>query len=70
MFKVMILICSIGVDHAACTPNTAIDIVRGPPARTSSQCVHESQTTMASTSIKPEPGKQYMKVVCTGDQPS
>ncbi len=70
MFKVLILICASTVEHAACTPATAIDIVRGPPARSLSQCVHESQTTIAMTSIKPEIGKQYMKVVCAGDQPS
>ena len=70
MFKVMILICAMSVDHSACTPETAIDVVKGPPARTMSQCMHESQTTLALTSIKPDPGKQYMKVVCTGDQPS
>ena len=70
MFKVMILICAMSGDHAACTPETAIDVVKGPPAHTMSQCMHESQTTLAMTSIKPDPGKQYMKVVCTGDQPS
>ena len=70
MFKVMILICANSVEHAACTPATAIDIVRGPPAHTLSQCVHESQTTLAATTIKPEMGKQYMKVVCSGDQPA
>ena len=70
MFKVLILICAANIEHAACTPDTAIDIVRGPPARSLSQCVHESQTTLAQTSIRPEMGKQYMKVVCAGDQPS
>ena len=70
MFKVLILICAASLDHAACTPDTAIDIVRGPPARSLSQCVHESQTTLAQTSIRPEMGEQYMKVVCAGDQPS
>ena len=50
VFKVLILICAVNVDHAACTPDTAIDIVRGPPAHTMSQCIHESQTTLAQTS--------------------
>jgi hypothetical protein len=70
VFKVMILICALNVDHKACTPETAIDVVKGPPAHTWSQCMHESQTTLANTSIRPELGKQYMKVVCTSDQPS
>ncbi len=67
MFKVLILICAVGVDRSACTPQTAIDVVRGPPAHTMSQCIHESQTTLAQTSIAPEPGKQYMKIVCTSE---
>ena len=70
MYKVMILICAMAVDHAACSPSTAIDIVRGPPAHSLSQCMHESQTTLATTSIAPDPGKQYMKVVCASDRPS
>lgn len=67
MFKVLILICAIGTEKDACTPKNAIDVVRGPPAHTLSQCVHESQTTLAQTSIAPEPGKQYMKIVCAND---
>ena len=70
MFKVLILICAMGVDHAACTKESAVDIVRGPPAHTLSQCMHESQTTLAQTAIAPEPGKQYLKVVCTSDENS
>ena len=70
MYKVLILICAMSVDHAACTPDTAVDIVRGPPAHTLSQCMTESQTTLATTSIAPEAGKQYMKVVCSNDRPS
>lgn len=70
MYKVMILICALGVDHAACTPDTAVDIVRGPLAHSLSQCMTESQTTIASTSIAPQAGKQYMKVVCATDRPS
>lgn len=70
MFKVLILICAVGLDRSACTPDTAVDVVRGPPAQTLSQCVHESQTTLAQTSIAPEPGKQYMKIVCASDQNS
>ncbi len=70
MYKVMILICAMAVDHTACTPDTALDIVHGPPAHTLAQCMKESQATLASTSIAPEPGKQYMKVICSSDRPS
>lgn len=70
MFKVLILICAVNVDHAACTPDTAVDVVRGPPAHSLSQCMHESQSTLAQTSLAPEAGKQYLKVVCASDQNS
>lgn len=70
MFKVIILICAVGVDKSACTPQNAIDVVRGPQARTISQCIRESQATMARTTLIPEAGKQYMKIVCTSEQTS
>lgn len=66
----MILICAASLDHTACTPKTAIDIVRGPVAHTVTQCIQESQDTLAQTSIAPVPNKQYMKIVCESDRPS
>jgi hypothetical protein len=70
MFKVLILICAMGVDRSACTAETAVDVVRGPLAFSLAQCANESQSTIAQTSIAPDPGKQYLKIVCTSDQSS
>ncbi len=70
MFKVLILICAATLDHAACTPQTATDVVRGPLAHTVDQCIKESQATLAQTSIAPEAGKQYMKIVCESQRNS
>jgi len=70
MFKTLILICSMGVDRSACTTENAIDIIHGAPAQTLSQCVHESQVSLAQLAVRPEPGKEYFKVVCTSDQNS
>ena len=70
MFKVLILICAATIDHAACTPQTATDVVRGPVARSMQQCITESQATLAQTSLAPEVGKQYMKVVCASERTS
>ena len=67
MFKVLILICAANLDRAACTPDTALDIVKGPRAHSLSQCVTESQATLARTTLVPEPGKQYLKIVCSND---
>ena len=68
MFTVLILICSTTIEQAACTSDNAYDVVRGPYARTISQCIQESQATIAATSLAPEPGKQYLKVVCASAQ--
>ena len=70
MFKVLILICAAAIDHAACTQQTATDVVRGPLAHTIDQCIKESQATLAQTSIAPRAGKEYMKVVCEGQKTS
>jgi hypothetical protein len=68
MFTVLILICSTNVDRAACSSANAVDVVHGPNAHTLAQCVQESQSTIAATSIAPEPGKQYLKIVCAPAQ--
>ncbi len=68
MFTVLILICSTAIDQAACTTSNAYDVVRGPYARSMSQCIQESQSTIAATSLAPEPGKQYLKIVCASAQ--
>ena len=70
MFKVLILICATSIDHAACTPQTATDVVRGPVAHSIQQCIMESQAPLAQTSLAPEAGKQYMKVVCASEHTS
>lgn len=70
MFKVLILICAVGIERDACTQDTALDIVKGPQARSMSQCMHESQSTLAQTALVPEPGKQYLKIICQSEKTS
>ncbi len=63
-FTIVILICSIGIDHAACQPDTAVDIVQGPKVQNELMCGSMGMTTIAGTAIAPRPGEEYMKIVC------
>ena len=64
MLKILVLICSTSVDHAACDTTNAIDVVRSMQVSNPQQCGFMAQALMAQTSLAPDPGKQYMKVVC------
>lgn len=64
MLKILVLICSTSIDHAACDQTNAIDVVRAMQVSTPQQCGFMAQSLLAQTSLAPEPGKQYMKVLC------
>ncbi len=63
-FTIVILICAMGVDRAACQPDTALDVVQGPKVQNEMQCGFLGQAVLAGTAITPRPGEEYMKVVC------
>lgn len=63
-FTIFILICSMAVDHDACQPNTAVDIVQGPHVQNEIMCGLLGQTTIAATALAPRPDMEYMKIVC------
>ena len=63
MFRTVALICSLGSDPSTCTKETALDVVPGPVA-SMQQCLFGGQTQVATTAIRPEPGKSYMRVLC------
>ena len=63
MLKILVLICPISVDHAACNASSALDVVRAMQVSNPQQCGFMAQALMAQTTIAPDPGKQYMKVV-------
>ncbi len=52
------------LDHAACRPDTAVDVVQGPKVDSARMCGIMGQATIASTAIVPRPGEEYMKIVC------
>lgn len=64
MLKVLVLICSSSLDHAACTPETAIDVVRAMRVSSSQQCAFMGQALLAPTALKPDSDKQYVKIMC------
>ena len=68
MLKTLVLVCAAALDRSACTPDTAIDVVRALPTKNVVMCGLDAQSIMARTSIAPEPGKQYIKIICVRDQ--
>ena len=67
MLKILILICPMAVDHQHCDRDTAIDIVQSMRVSSPQQCGFMGQAMLAPTSIVPEPGKQYVKILCVRD---
>ncbi|QXX76328.1 hypothetical protein MHY1_03168 [Methylovirgula sp. HY1] len=65
-FTVLILVCSMALDHAACQPNTAVDVIRGPKIANEMQCGKMGQATLAANgaALAPRPGLEYVKIVC------
>jgi hypothetical protein len=63
-FTIVILICSMAVDHAACQPDTAVDVIQGPKVANEIACGFMGETTVAATAITPRAGEEYMKIVC------
>ena len=64
MLKILVLICPMAVDHAHCDRDTAIDIVRAMRVSSPQQCAFMGQAMLAPTSLVPEPGRQYVKIMC------
>lgn len=68
MLKILVLICPMSVDHAACDVHTATDVIRSMRVSTPQQCGFMGQAMLAPTSLVPDPGRQYVKVMCVPDQ--
>ena len=67
MLKILVLICPMSLDHAACDTTNALDVVRAMRVSSPQQCGFMAQALMAPTAMAPDPDKQYMKVVCVRD---
>ena len=67
MLKILILICPMAVDQAHCNRDTAIDVIQSMHVSTPQQCGFMGQAMLAPTSLGPEPGQQYVKLLCVRD---
>lgn len=63
-FVLLILICSVSLDHAACQRSTALDVLQGPPMTSEMDCATRSQMWLGSLAIAPRKGLEYAKIVC------
>jgi hypothetical protein len=64
MLKILVLICPMSLDHAACDQRTALDVVRSMPVSSPQQCGFMGQAMLAPTALVPDPATQYVKVMC------
>ena len=64
MFKVLILVCSIGIAPQDCERDNAIDVIVGPAAANELACGLSGQAYLAGTALAPTDGN-YVKIRCT-----
>ena len=67
MLKILILICPMSVDTAACTADNAVDVIRAMSVPTPQQCGFMGQAMLAQTALVQDPTKQYAKIMCVRD---
>jgi len=65
-FTVLILVCSMALDHAACQPDTATDKIIAGKVSSEIQCGVVGQAALAANgaALAPRPGLEYVKIVC------
>jgi hypothetical protein len=64
MFKVLILVCSMGVAPQDCERDNAVDVIVGPAAANELACGFSGQAYLAGTALAPADGN-YVKIQCT-----
>jgi hypothetical protein len=64
MYKILVLICGIGTPGQSCDLGTAVEVVATDEAPSAQQCGFRGQALLAASSMMPEPGKQYLKILC------
>ena len=64
MFQVLILVCSVNLAPADCQIETALDLIKGPPAASEVMCGLHGQAYIAQTSLRPRLAGEYVKVKC------
>ena len=65
MYKVLVLICTVGLHQSDCTVDTALYVVRGPNAFDLASCGKQSQAYLAGIVIgRRLSDGEYPKIVC------
>ena len=64
MLSVVVLICSLTIAPQDCTSANAVATLRGGEANTPMSCGTELQAMLGRSAIKPDPEKEYAKIVC------
>lgn len=66
MFKVLLLICAIALEHRDCKVDTALTVMQGPDAESQAACAIQSQAYLAQTAIAATlTDDEYLKITCT-----
>jgi hypothetical protein len=61
---IIILVCALQTQPAACTTETALDVTQGPRVESELLCGKMGQAVLAGTAIAPRAGLEYVKVKC------
>jgi hypothetical protein len=64
MFQILILTCAMSISPADCQADNAVDMIRGPEVTNELMCGFHGQAFLASTSLAPRPGREYVKIQC------
>jgi hypothetical protein len=64
MFKVLILVCSMGIAPQDCERDNAVDVIAGPAVANELDCGFSGQACLAGTALAPTDGN-YIKIQCT-----
>jgi hypothetical protein len=64
VFKVLILVCSMGIAPQDCDRDNAVDVIVGPEAANELVCGFSGQAYLAGTALAPTDGN-YVKIKCT-----
>lgn len=65
-FTIIALVCAIGLDHSACQLDTARASAVVGRVASEIECgkIGQSQIAATAAEVRPEPGKEYLKIVC------
>lgn len=65
MFKVLLLICAVTVQHKDCQEQTALTVLQGPEAPNAAACGMQSQAYFASSALAVTlKENEYLKITC------